>query len=38
MEVEAKFTVPNRRVYRRLARLHALAGYALVSAGSTQRP
>jgi CHAD domain-containing protein len=29
MEIEAKFAIPNRAVYRRLARLRALAGYAL---------
>ena len=36
MEIEAKFVVPNRQVYRRLARLRSLAGYALVSVGSAQ--
>ncbi len=36
MEVEAKFAVPNRRMYRRLAHLREVASYALVSAGSAQ--
>jgi len=36
MEIEAKFTVPNRRLYSRLARLSSLAGYGLVSIGSAQ--
>ncbi len=36
MEIEAKFTVPSRRVYRRLARLRAVAGYALIPTGAVQ--
>lgn len=36
MEIEAKFTVPNRRVHGRLAHLHTLAGYALAPAGTAQ--
>ncbi|MCX6028336.1 MAG: CHAD domain-containing protein [Chloroflexi bacterium] len=36
MEIEAKFAVPDRTVYRRLARLRRLAGYQLVSAGMAQ--
>lgn len=30
MEIEAKFTVPNRQVYRALLRLRELAGYTLI--------
>ncbi len=33
MEIEAKFTVPDRQVYTQLARLRKLAGYGLVKAG-----
>jgi CHAD domain-containing protein len=36
MEIEAKFAVPNRAVYRQLARLKTLAGYALRPAGVGQ--
>jgi CHAD domain-containing protein len=36
MEIEAKFAVPSRAVYRELARLRMLAGYALAPAGVAQ--
>ncbi len=36
MEIEAKFAVPNRQVYRELARLHDLASYAVVSTGTVK--
>jgi CHAD domain-containing protein len=36
MEVEAKFTVPNRQVYRALMRLHALGDYVLLRAGTVR--
>ena len=36
MEIEAKFVVPNRAVYRELAHLRMLAGYTLVAAGVAQ--
>ena len=36
MEIEAKFVVPNRAVYRELAHLRMLAGYTLVPAGVAQ--
>ncbi len=36
MEIEAKFAVPNRAIYRRLARLRALAGYVLRPAGESE--
>ena len=32
MEIEAKFSVPNRQVYKRLARCRDLVGYTLVPA------
>jgi CHAD domain-containing protein len=35
MEIEAKFAVPGRVVYRRLARLRSLAGYRLAPRGVT---
>ena len=34
MEIEAKFNIPDRQVYRQLARLRRLAGYTLLPAGS----
>ncbi len=36
MEIEAKFAVPNRQVYRALLRLRELAGYALVPTASAR--
>ena len=36
MEIEAKFAVPNRAVYRELAHLRMLAGYKLVPVGVAQ--
>ena len=36
MEIEAKFAVPNRAVYRELAHLRMLAGYTLVPVGVAQ--
>jgi CHAD domain-containing protein len=36
MEIEAKFAVPDRRTYDRLARLRSLAGYKLVPRGTAQ--
>ena len=36
MEIEAKFAVPNRAVYRELAHLRMLAGYMLVAVGVAQ--
>ena len=36
MEIEAKFAVPNRAVYRELAHLRMLAGYTLVPVGVVQ--
>ncbi len=36
MEIEAKFAIPNRDVYRQLVRLRAAAGYDLIPVGSVQ--
>lgn len=36
MEIEAKFAIPNRDVYRQLVRLRMVAGYELVPAGSAE--
>lgn len=36
MEIEAKFTVPNRQAYRTLLRLRTLAGFTLRPAGRAQ--
>ncbi len=36
MEIEAKFAIPNRDVYRQLVRLRAVAGYELIPVGSAQ--
>lgn len=36
MEIEAKFAIPNRDVYRQLVRLRAVAGYDLIPVGSAQ--
>ena len=37
MEVEAKFRVPNREVYRELLRLRQLGEYQIASAGPRAR-
>ena len=36
MEIEAKFSIPNRQVYRELARLSNLAGYTIQSTGTVK--